>query len=155
MTKRHWLYLLLIGSLAINLMVAGALSAKWLQERRSESPMAWSIRDLPPATRQKLQPVFEEARNTVLPLRRSLWKSEQELRDVLQKGQIDADALATAMQSLREASQAYQNEMHRLALQVLPTLTPRERRMVMHQLMPDRGRPHQSHRPQRPEMPPR
>jgi hypothetical protein len=35
---------------------------------------------------------------------------------------------------------------------VLPTLTPKERRMVMHQLMPDRGRPP---RHQRPSGPPR
>lgn len=152
MTKRHWLYLLLIGSLAINLMVAGALSAKWLQERRPEAPMAWSARDLPPETRQKLQPVFEEAKTTVAPLRRSLREQERDLREVLRREDIDPDALESALLAMQEASQAYQREMHRLALEVLPTLSPRERRMVMHQLMPDRGRPH---RPQRPDRPPR
>ncbi|MEL0315944.1 MAG: periplasmic heavy metal sensor [Halieaceae bacterium] len=152
MTKRHWLYLLLIGSLAINLMVAGALSAKWLQERRPEPAMAWYTRDLPPATRQKLQPVFEEAKTTVAPLRRSLREQERDLREVLRREDVDPAELETALFVLQEASQAYQREMHRLALEVLPTLSPRERRMVMHQLMPDRGRPH---RPQRPDRPPR
>ena len=155
MTKRHWLYLLLIGSLAINLMVAGALSAKWLQKHRPEPPMAWSARDLPPATRQKLQPVFEEAKTTVAPLRRSLREQERDLREVLRREHVDPDALESALEALQETSLAYQREMHRLALEVLPTLTPRERRMVMHQLMPDRGRPHQPHRPQRPDMSPR
>ena len=155
MTKRHWLYLLLIGSLAINLMLAGALSAKWLQKHRPEPPMAWSARDLPPATRQKLQPVFEEAKTTVAPLRRSLREQERDLREVLRREHVDPDALESALEALQETSLAYQREMHRLALEVLPTLTPRERRMVMHQLMPDRGRPHQPHRPQRPDMPPR
>lgn len=152
MTKRHWLYLLLIGSLAINLMVAGALSAKWLQERRPEPPMAWSARDLPPETRQKLQPVFEEAKTTVAPLRRSLREQERDLREVLRREDVDPEALESALLAMQDASQAYQREMHRLALEVLPTLSPRERRMVMQQLMPDRGRPH---RPQRPDMPPR
>ena len=154
MTKRHWLYLLLIGSLAINLMVAGALSAKWLQKHQPEPPMAWSARDLPPATRQKLQPVFEEAKTTVAPLRRSLREQVRDLREVLRREDVDPDALESALEALQETSQAYQREMHRLALEVLPTLSPRERRMVMHQLMPDRGRPHQPHRPQRPDMPP-
>ena len=154
MTKRHWLYLLLIGSLAINLMVAGALSAKWLQKHQPEPPMAWSARDLPPATRQKLQPVFEEAKTTVAPLRRSLREQVRDLREVLRREDVDPDALESALEALQETSQAYQREMHRLALEVLPTLSPRERRMVMHQLMPDRGRPQQPHRPQRPDMPP-
>lgn len=154
MTKRHWLHLLLVGSLAINLMAAGALSARWVQERRPEPPMAWSARELPPATRQQLQPVFEEARTTIAPLRRSLREQERDLREVLRREDIDLSALESALQSLRETSQAYQREMHRLALEVLPTLTPRERRMVMHQLIPDRGRPDQP-RPQRPNMPPR
>lgn len=154
MTKRHWLHLLLVGSLAINLMAAGALSARWVQERRPEPPMAWSARELPPATRQQLQPVFEEARTTIAPLRRSLREQERDLREVLRREDIDLIALESALQSLRETSQAYQREMHRLALEVLPTLTPRERRMVMHQLIPDRGRPDQP-RPQRPNMPPR
>jgi len=154
MTKRHWLHLLLVGSLAINLMAAGALSARWVQERRPEPPMAWSARELPPATRQQLQPVFEEARSTIAPLRRSLREQERDLREVLRREDIDLGALESALQSLRETSQAYQREMHRLALEVLPTLTPRERRMVMHRLMPDRGRPDQP-RPQRPDMPPR
>ena len=154
MTKRHWLHLLLVGSLAINLMAAGALSARWVQERRPEPPMAWSARELPPATRQQLKPVFEEARETIAPLRRSLREQERDLREVLRREDIDLSALESALQSLRETSQAYQREMHRLALEVLPTLTPRERRMVMHRLMPDRGRPDQP-RPQRPDMPPR
>jgi len=106
MTKRHWLYLLLIGSLAINLMVAGALSAKWLQERRPEAPMAWSAHDLPPETRQKLQPVFEEAKTTVAPLRRSLREQERDLREVLRREHVAPDALECALEALQETSLA-------------------------------------------------
>ncbi len=152
MTKRHWLYLLLVVSLAINLLVAGALSARWLLGLQPEPPMAWSVRDLPQTTRQQLNPVFEEAIDTLVPLRRALRERERELRVVLQGEDIDSAALEAALASMRESSEAYQREMHRLALKVLPTLTPRERGMVMHQLMPDRGRPP---RHQRPGGPPR
>jgi Spy/CpxP family protein refolding chaperone len=147
MTKRHWLYLLLVVSLAINLLVAGALSARWLLGRQPEPPMAWSVRDLQPSTRQQLQPVFQEAKMTLVPLRRALRERERALRVVLQGEDIDPAALEAALASMRETSETYQREMHRLALRVLPTLTPPERRMVMHQLMPDRGRPAEHHRP--------
>jgi len=152
MTKRHWLYLLLVVSLAINLLITGAVSARWFLGRQPEPPMAWSVRDLPLATRQQLQPVFEEAITTLVPLRRALRERERELGVVLQGKDIDPAALEAALASMRKTSEAYQREMHRLALQVLPTLTPKERRMVMHQLMPDRGRPP---RHQRPSGPPR
>ena len=29
MTKRHWLYLILVASVAINLLITGAVSARW------------------------------------------------------------------------------------------------------------------------------
>ena len=88
--------------------------------------------------------MFEEAITTLVPLRRSLRERERELGVVLQGKDIDPAALEAALASMRKTSEAYQREMHRLALQVLPTLTPKERRMVMHQLMPDRGRPPQT-----------
>jgi len=81
-----------------------------------------------------------------------LREQARDLREVLRREDVDPDALESALLAMQEASQAYQREMHRLALEVLPTLSPRERRMVMYQLMPDQGRPF---RPQRPDMPPR
>ena len=97
MTKRHWLYLLLVASVAINLLITGAVSARWFLGRQPEPPMAWSVRDLPPTTRQQLQPVFEEAIDTLVPLRRALRERERELGVVLQGKDIDPAALEAAL----------------------------------------------------------
>ena len=92
MTKRT-LTILLIGSLAINLTVAGVLVGRWSAGDVSKNaPMVWAFKEVSPESRQRLRPLLKESVREVLPLRRDLKRAERKVVALIRQDDIDEAA---------------------------------------------------------------
>lgn len=152
MAKRHWIAGLLVLSLGINLLGAGALMARWAMNAHP-SPMAWAMRDMDPATRERMGAVLRGHMQEVAPIRREFRQSQAAMKRVVSSNTLDEAALAQALSNFRDVSQRYQLQLHTIAQEVLPQLTADQRRRAIHRLL-QAGTdhwPHQGRKPHRPD----
>lgn len=140
MTKRT-LTILLIGSLAINLTVAGVLVGRWSTGNMSkEAPMVWAFRDVTPESRQRLRPLLTESVREVLPLRRDLKRSERKVVALIRQDDIDEEALSQALADLRAANLAHQEAIHEVGVEAFSQLEKDERMVALRYLMRPPGK---------------
>ncbi len=147
MTRMRWLQLVLVISLAINLLVAGALVGR-LRDR--EPPLGWAVQQLDPETRAVLRPLMRQRIGTTFKMRRAMRSAQGRIRDIIEQEPLDEQALALELAQLREISVRYQASMHETAIDVLAELTPEQRLRVARRLLTppgDRRPPGADHRP--------
>lgn len=134
MAKRHWIAVLLVVSLGLNLLGAGALLARLTMSSPPE-PMAWAMGDLDPSTRQRVGQALRGRMQQVAPVRREFKRSQAEIKRVVSSDPLDEAALTQALVNLRDVSQRYQLQLHNIALDVLPELSSEQRRRATHRLL--------------------
>lgn len=155
MAKRHWLMLALVVSVAINLVAAGALFARWsLGGHRV--PMIWALSDLDDPVRAEVRSILQRSFRDTRATRDDLRSASDRLRRVLAQASVDPTELADALTAMQAATNGYQQQMHIVALEVLPQLDREQRMRVAARLLrpgpprgPDDGRGpgHDHHRP--------
>lgn len=134
MAKRHWIAALLVVSLGLNLLGAGALLAR-LTMSSPPGPMAWAMGDLDPSTRERVGQALRGRMQQVAPVRREFKRSQAEIKRVVSSDPLDEAALTQALVNLRDISQRYQLQLHNIALDVLPQLSTEQRRRATHRLL--------------------
>ena len=152
MVRRHWVAGLLVVSLGLNFLGAGALVARYAMGS-PPGPMAWAMRDMDHATRERVGDALRGRMQEVAPVRSEFRQSQAELKRVVSSDPLDEAALSQALITLRDVSQRYQLQLHTIALDVLPQLSSKQRRRAVHALLqagPGRGGRH-DRKPNKPE----
>ena len=81
MSERSVSHPVLLFSLAINLLLIGALAGEWVSgARRPPPPMQWATSDLDEATRARVRQILEEQRPAARTLRHDLRAIDQQLQ---------------------------------------------------------------------------
>ncbi len=138
MNKTRWLTLLLLVSLGINLLLAGAY-AGWVMSRGKmlhiPPEFGWMIREMKSeATREEIHPLLTKHNKQMRPIRREIGIAQRNFNKLLVEPELDEEAMAESLRRLRDASSQYQVEMHKMMLQILSTLNVEERNKISHYL---------------------
>lgn len=137
--------IILVCSLAVNLLFAGAIIGNALRSHKHGGPMpgglGWIVRHLDDDTRQTLRPIFETHRQETLPLLREMRSAQQAFETALLDPDVNEQELAQTLSRLRTTSAAFQEAMHEQMVRVISQLGPAERKKVaqyLHQHHPRR-----------------
>ena len=148
MSERSVSYLVLLCSVAINLLLIGAFAGEWVSgARRPPPPMQWATNDLDEATRARVRQILEERRPAAQTLRHDLRAIDQRLMAVIRASTLDPEALKETLSDLRRTNGEYQALLHASLESVLPTLTPPQRVDVVRRLLRGHSGPPHRHKP--------
>ena len=148
MSERSVSYLVLLCSVAINLLLIGAIAGEWVSgARRPPPPMQWAANDLDEATRARVRQILEEQRPAAQTLRHDLRAIDQRLMAVIRASTLDPEALNATLSDLRRTNGEYQALLHGSLESVLPTLTPPQRVDVVRRLLRGHSGPPHRHKP--------
>ncbi len=154
MAKRHWIAVVLVVSIGLNLMGAGALAVRWFTGPAPPT-MMWALEGMDESIRSQVRPALREKMAVVAPIRRELRKVFADIRRVVTAESLDEAALTVALAELRDVSGRYQLEIHTAALEVLPQLSREQRIRVLRRLLHAgmERPPRQGDKPPRPPRP--
>ena len=148
MSERSVSYPVLLCSVAINLLLIGAIAGEWVSgARRPPPPMQWATNDLDEATRARVRQILEEQRPAAQTLRYDLRAIDQRLMAVIRASTLDPEALNETLSDLRRTTGEYQALLHASLESVLPTLTPPQRVDVVRHLRRGHSGPPHRHKP--------
>jgi uncharacterized membrane protein len=140
MKKSHWVGLALALSVAVNLLVGGALLGRLFRAAPAPPPpMAWALRDLDPSVRETLRPQLRKRLSEAQPARRELRLALQSLGQALRQEPMDRDAASRALSQLRESGERYQAVLHESLLDILAELPAERREAAMRGAMRGKG----------------
>lgn len=163
LNRKSIMLLAVILSVTLNLFFVGALAARYMDrpERPSEPPsMRWVMRDLDPATRERLRPQMGMFGDSLRPLRGEMFRTQRQVNELLAAETLDQQAVEQAFLRLREANLRYQELSHQQLVQVMAELDSEQRiramRFMMNRRSPDgdrnreNGHNHEDNRDDRP-----
>lgn len=145
MTNRFRLVsVLLFGSLAANLFLAGLMAGRWFDhppppqfERRAPDPgqeggpPGWMRRALGPDAAQELQAVWEVHASEIEPIRSALQRSRDAVGDALAAEPFDPQAYATAIDEMQQMRIQLYAVINTVMTDVVSRLTPEQRRRMV------------------------
>lgn len=150
MSKRNLLLLALLVSVSVNLLIAGVvIGRKGFEGHKPPPPMAWASERLDPKTRAVVSARMRERLPAMRPLRARLRQTHEDVRQVLRADVLDSEALHEALRRMRDASAAYQAEIHNNLVDLAEELPASERMaLISRALLRDTA----PRRPDRPRM---
>ena len=139
MTKAKLLNIVLVCSVALNLLIAGAIVGQIaFGPHAGPPPLAWMMKDLDEETRNRLHTNFEHRRSIVAPLRKEIRAAREEFKALIIDEELDEEATHAALNRLQRASTEYTSTLHEQMVSMLKDLKPEQRLRVSRFLM----RPH-------------
>lgn len=130
MNNKSLLVVALLVSLAVNLLIAGVVIGRKGAPPPEPPPMAWAAQRMDAATQRLVRQRMRERLPVVRPLREAMRRANMRLQRVLGAEELDPQALADALKQLRDASVAYQAEIHANLVNLAAEL-PREQRTAL------------------------
>lgn len=132
MNKRNLFVILLIASLALNLLLIGGIGWRMANAREFVQSLVppttgWIVRDLAEERRNVLQPMVREGFESVRPARIEMFRAQRRVNELIGDENFDREALVEAFAQLRELSMDYQTLSHEQTVEILEHLTPAER----------------------------
>ena len=128
MAKQHWTAGVLAVSLAVNLLVVGALLGRWIKgEPSGHPPLAWAGKELDANSRERLRPILQQNAEATRVLRRRIRAASDTVRDAIRAEPFDSAALSDALAALRAVSLDYQAAVHAVAIEALAELPADDR----------------------------
>lgn len=147
LNRKHAVRLAVICSVALNLFFIGALAARYMDrpEGPSEPPsLRWVMRDLDPATRERLRPQTSTFGDHLRPLRVEMFRAQRQVNELLAADTLDQQAVALAFARLRAANLRYQELSHQQLAQLMAELSTEQRtralRFMLERRTPDGNR---------------
>ncbi|MGL4395897.1 MAG: periplasmic heavy metal sensor [Hyphomicrobium sp.] len=146
--RRRWLYGLLVASLAVNLLVAGAFAGAFWSHRHGgfrkphdEAPgLLGFVRQLPRERREVIRDHLRAERDRIEPMRAGIRAAWDQSNAKLTVEPFDKDALRREMERLVDAERAYKTAVFDAIVTTAEKLTPDERRLL--QTWRERRKPH-------------
>ena len=148
----NWLVVALIASLAVNLLVAGAVAARWyagagqgeryMRLTQTQLIPRYFFRDLDRARRMELLGIFRAQDKVIRDGRRAVKAQVLELADALETEPYDPARVKAAVADFTARSEALFVTGGEAAMAVFDQLSPEERRLMAQHLRnrEDRGR---------------
>ncbi len=128
----RWMWIVLVLSVAINMIVAGMAVAAMLHFRKGHGPghsrFARFVETLPADRRENVSGMLEEHRNRIRPLRRTLREARRRVRDTFSAEPFDREALTKAYGEVAEARIALTRARQDWFPKLAELLTVEERR---------------------------
>lgn len=143
----RWMWIVLVLSVALNMIVAGMAVAAMLHFHKGhggKARLARYIETLPAERRDKLASALEAHRDRVRPLRRSLRRARRRARDAFTADPLDRDALVKAYEEIAAARIALTRARQQWLPQLAEMLTLEERQRYLRSRR--RGPPHRFRR---------
>jgi len=147
MTKRQVLNIVLVGSLALNLLMVGVVIGRFAFSHPSgPPPLTWALQDLDEKTRNKIQANFKHQATIVAPMRKEIRAAREDFKTLLKEEELDEKASYAALARIRNASSQYTSALHEQMVSMLRDLEPKQRVRVSRYLMRPHPRPHSEKR---------
>lgn len=141
--RRRALNIVLVVSLALNLLVFGGMAARmlWSPSGRPIPPnLFWVLEGLDEAAQTRLRPTMQAFSDEMRPIRYTLYQAQRDVNELLIEDPLNSEAIAAAFDSLRSAGLDYQDIAHRQTLAIFGDLTPEQRVSAM-RFIQERSRP--------------
>lgn len=154
MSSNRWLIVALIVSLGINLGLAGFFLGR-ASSGQIHPPQAthlmWGVsrilRDLPADRRDALWPQYRAHMRAARADAREVHRAQQDLRSALLADPFDEAALGSSLDRFRDHLHASQTASHSAFIELIMSLTPQERALLVARMQQPRdGRHHQARR---------
>lgn len=134
-----WGRILLIGSVAVNLLILGSLIGMgfgghhhgWRGEHRL-------LRHIPDDQREEVRQIFKKHRAEVRPLRKVIRENRRGVLEYLKQDEIDAGELESKLVALEGQQQEARVKLRAMVLELSAKLQPEDRARVMRRLLGDR-----------------
>lgn len=134
----RWMWIALVGSLALNLLVAGVLASAAWRLRHAEvgdfgfrGRLSGFLDSLPPERSSELRPILERAKPAVRPLWREAWQERREAARLFMAEPFDRQAFAAAYDRLLDSEMTARRTHLRLITELAEELTVAERRAFL------------------------
>lgn len=128
MTREKKLLWALLVSMSVNLFLAGFFLASRVKHAHHHTDRRAEDARPPPKV---VQEMMRQRRTELGPSRKALRDARLQVRDAMETVPLDQARLETALATLREKSNDFQLESHRLLLDVAGELTPEQRRRLL------------------------
>jgi uncharacterized membrane protein len=139
MNKSRVINIVLVCSIALNLLIVGAIIGRVaFGPLMGPPPLTWMMKDLDAETRNRIHTNFEDRAKVVEPMRREIRAAREEFKTLLKEDELDEEASLAALARLRQASAEYTVTLHEQMILMLKDLEPKQRLRVSRFLM----RPH-------------
>lgn len=149
--KSKWIAIVLIGSLAANLALAGFLLGSRSQQSVGQDPTRayprWA-RSLPEPRREALRPVMMKHMRAMRPKVRTLRQQQRALASAIEGDEFDIETLQAALIEMRTEHERIQRASHESFTEFVAQLTQAERQALAKDMSkqrrhrrPDRSRP--------------
>lgn len=143
--RRRTLNIVLVISLALNLLVFGGIAARMLWSptpsgRPIPPNLFWVLERLDDEAQARLRPTMQAFSDEMRPIRFTLYRAQQEVNALLIADPLNSEAIATAFKKLRDAGLEYQDIAHRQTLAIFGELDPAQRVSAM-RFIQERSRP--------------
>jgi uncharacterized membrane protein len=128
--RRRTLVIVLICSIAINLLLIGGLVGHFATTppgRPFPSHLGWIVRELDDDTRQKLWPLLKQNAEEARPLRRDLGLAQREFEKALQADPFDEEQVLLALDKLQKTARENQTRLHLQMIGVMKEMNPQDR----------------------------
>lgn len=155
MANQRWVPVVLLVSLAINLLLAGVVLGRWtFADAARPPPMAWATREMDPEAQAQLRPLLRRTLARTQALRDQLRGVTRDIEQLISAEPMDQQAMERALTRLRRVSSAYQEAMHDAILQALPQLSIEQREQLLARLLRSERPPRPPHHKPPPKEPP-
>jgi len=131
MSKITWLALLLIVSVALNLLLIGVGVGRHLARPPERPHFDWMMQGVNTATRARLHRSAREYFRDTRPNRRALREAQRALHRAIVADPYSEEDVARAFAGVREASAELQETLHRQTLDALGKMEREERMRVL------------------------
>lgn len=149
----RWIKITLVVSLAINLVLIGAIVGRISAGSDSTRPfpphLGWVLRSLDSEKRQQLKPKLREQARDTRQARQQLRETQQAVTQLLLEDPLDEAALKAKLETLRSLSAKSQQDMHTALLGIMGQLSAAEREQAVQFLNQNWGDEMRGHRPKR------
>ena len=139
MSKQRSLLIALIASIALNLLVAGALVGRWTRPA-GPPPLSWTLQSVAPEPREQLRGKLRGRQAEVRPLRENMHRAMQDVRAAAATEPLDTAALTAALENARDAQTQYQAFLHGNVVEILASLPVEQRMAVLRRTLEQNGR---------------
>jgi uncharacterized membrane protein len=135
----RWLWVVLILSLALNLLVIGIVAGSWWRhggprdhrDRIFTGAIERLMKDLPEAKRQHARDLLERHRQAVSPIRGELREARKNAKEAVLTEPYDEAKVKAALARFREIRLSQHQSMHDMMLGLLKDLTLKERKQLL------------------------
>ena len=141
--RRRALNIVLVISLALNILVFGGMIARMLSYpsgRPIPPNLFWVLERLDDDAQARLRPTMQAFSDEMRPIRYTLFQAQRDVNELLTEDPLNSEAIAVAFEKLRDAGLEYQDIAHRQTLAIFGDLTPEQRVSAM-RFIQERSRP--------------